>query len=62
MCTALNAARKVSRETDGILGGGITQLDDALSGSPLPIQQVAETVEDEVTDPKLLGAGLQIMN
>jgi len=62
MCTALNAARKVSRETDGILGGGVTQLDDALSGSPLPIQKVADKVEDKVTDPKLLGAGLQIMN
>ena len=61
MCTALNAARKVSRETKGIIGGGVTQLDDAADNSQLPIQRAVKKVEDKVDDPKLLGAGLQIM-
>ena len=61
MCMMLNAGRKVSRETKGMVGGGITQLDDAADNSQLPIQRAVKKVEDKVDDPKLLGAGLQIM-
>ena len=61
MCTALNAARKVSKETNGIVGGGVTLLDDAFDNAELPIKKVAKKVKDKVDDPKLLGAGLQIM-